>query len=47
MYLTFIHCTWKFEKHKQFSLVKAMNKLSIIKAKKKSYDMKSTNNLPQ
>jgi len=35
IYLTFIHCTCKLKKqHKQFSSVKNMNKLSLIKALK-------------
>jgi hypothetical protein len=31
-YLTSMNCKYEFEKHKQFSLVKNVNKFSIIKA---------------
>jgi len=45
IYLTFIHCTCKFEKHKQFSSVKTMNKLSLIKSINNLTHMKSISNL--
>jgi hypothetical protein len=43
--LTFIHCTYIFEKHKQISLVKTINKLSLIKSVNNLKHMKNINNL--
>jgi len=45
IYLTFIHCTCKFESITSRSLVKTMNKLSQIKSINNLTHMKSVNNL--